>query len=44
LPGSKLRLPALTQKDLADVPFVVKPGEVVGLSLCVMRNKTFAFK
>jgi pyruvate kinase len=32
LPDSKLRLPALTQKDLADLPFVVKHADVVGLS------------
>lgn len=32
LPDSKLRLPALTPKDLADLPFVVKHADVVALS------------
>jgi pyruvate kinase len=32
LPDSKLRLPALTQKDIADLPFVVKHADLVGLS------------
>ncbi|MDZ7289419.1 MAG: pyruvate kinase [candidate division KSB1 bacterium] len=36
LPDSKLRLPALTQKDLEDLPFVVKHADLVGLSF--VRN------
>lgn len=32
LPDSKLRLPALTPKDLADLPFVVQHADLVGLS------------
>ena len=32
LPDSKLRLSALTEKDLADLPFVVEHADLVGLS------------
>jgi len=32
LPDSALALPALTQKDLADLPFVAKYADIVGLS------------
>ncbi|MGZ5538532.1 MAG: pyruvate kinase, partial [Chthoniobacterales bacterium] len=32
LPKSKIRLPALTDKDIADLSFVVKHADIVGLS------------
>ncbi len=32
LPKSRIRLPALTQKDIADLPFVVQHADLVGLS------------
>ena len=32
LPKSKIRLPALTEKDIADLAFVVKHADIVGLS------------
>jgi pyruvate kinase len=32
LPQSKIRLPALTEKDIADLTFIVKKADIVGLS------------
>src|SRR6516165_9338429 len=31
-PNSAIRLPALTTKDIADLPFIVKHADIVGLS------------
>jgi pyruvate kinase len=39
LPKSNIRLPALTTKDIADLAFVVKHANIVGLSFVRQAGK-----
>jgi pyruvate kinase len=44
LPDSKLRLPALTDKDLADLDFVVRHADLVGLSFVRLPEDVYGLR